>query len=379
MATRKKILVYADDPGWAYDNIAKCLQDFFKEEYDWYYDYTYCHRYFARCNYYYGLKTDVINLVRFVFRVLTFRPLTNLSLNTFLNHKLTFFWQRKFLKNDKVHTRRVLPFYKQYDLAICLDYYFDRHAHLTFRSKKLIKGIYFDSFPPIGCQYDYRTKRNPRKISSISAFAAEYLSDIDALAGGSPTIVKRYSSFVKNSYFCNAFRGEDLFKEKLIQLKSINDELIIGWTGNPNRPFKHFYTIIEPVVNSLIEEGLNIELRTQFSGTYESLAKFYTEVDIIMIASEQDAGPFMFAEASLCGVPAISTAVGFPAHVIDHMTNGIIVKLDQSEFKENIKLLYNNRDLLFNMSNRIRQDYLKKMGSHILRENWKKMLNTVGI
>lgn len=377
---KPKVLIYADVPGWAYDNICNFLKVKFKNDYDWYYDYTFCHRYkFKTPTFAQSFKYDVINLSRFLFYFLAFKGLKKVSLYTLFNYQLSFFWKRTFNWNGGVYPRRVLPFWSRYDVVILLDYYFDRVARLNFRTKRLVKGLYFDGFPPPGCKYDFITKQNPGHISSLRKFSDEYLSDIDAVVAGSPTIATRFSQYFENIHFCNAIYKEEIFIERKTHLKQTNDLLIIGWTGNPLRDFKNFKTIVEPTVNNLKKRGLNVFLKTRFSGLYDTLPQFYEDVDLILIASEKDAGPFMFSEASLSGIPSISSNVGFPAFVIENMVNGIIVNLDISEFERKIEYLYNNRDVLYQMAKRIRGDYLKKMGSDVLVENWRGLFNSIGI
>ncbi|MBL7853064.1 MAG: glycosyltransferase [Cyclobacteriaceae bacterium] len=378
-ARKKRILVYVDSPGWAYDNLARHIRAAFAKDFDWYVDYTFCHRFLSRPSFIERVKTDLLNLFRFVYRLVLFRPFAQLSCWTLFGHKLTFFWQRKFEVNGTLFSRRVLPFWMKYDLVIQLDYYFDRHAKLVFRSHRLVKGIYFDGFPPVGCNFDYIRKINPQEIKSISYFVDEYLSYTDAVLCGSPSISRRFTELGLKTFFCTAIRDEHIFEGRDVRLKPMSETLIIGWTGNPRRAFKHFDTIIRPVILKLRKSGLDIELKTQFSGSYDSLPKFYSDVDIVLIASDRDAGPSMFAEASLSNVPSISTKVGFPEYVVEHMRNGLLVDLTEDAFEHAIRVLYFNRELLFMMSKRIRGDYLSKMGNELLMENWRKMFCYMGL
>jgi glycosyltransferase involved in cell wall biosynthesis len=377
---KPKVLIYADSPGWAYDNICKFLKEKFKDDYDWYYDYTICHKYtFKTYSLGQRLKADIINLNRFLFKALTFKGFKKISVYTLLNYQLTFFWKRAFKWNGEIYSRRILPFWSQYDVVILLDYYFDRVARLNFRTRRLVKGLYFDGFPPPGCKYDFITKQDPALLGTLKQFSDEYLNDVDAIVAGSPTIAARFKQYFENIHFCNAIYREEIFIEKESFLKQPDEPFIIGWTGNPLRDFKNFKTIVEPVVHDLKELGLNVFLKTRFSGSYETLPQFYSDVDLILIASEKDAGPFMFSEASLSGVPSISTSVGFPAYVIKQMVNGIIVPLDSKAFADNITYLYKNRDVLYAMSKRIRADYLEKMGSDVLVNNWRTMFKSLKI
>jgi glycosyltransferase involved in cell wall biosynthesis len=167
--------------------------------------------------------------------------------------------------------------------------------------------------------------------------------------------------------------GEKLFQEN--EKIGENNGLIIGWTGNPERQMKNFYSIILPAIEILQKKGLKIHLKTKFSGSYEELYSFYKDVDLILIASDADTGPSMFAEAALSKVPAISTNVGFPKMVIQNNINGIIVEKNTIEnFTKAIETLYNDKNLLKSFSNRIKTDYLEQLDNQKLANDLKKFI-----
>jgi glycosyltransferase involved in cell wall biosynthesis len=189
---------------------------------------------------------------------------------------------------------------------------------------------------------------------------------------GSKGLEDQYDKFGKKTFFLNAVFKENAFKVWTDASKFFNKQLVIGWTGNPKRGFKGFEDIILPAIKLVKDSGRDIVLKTQFSGTYDSLIDFYTDVALVVIASEADTGPFMFSEASLSGIPAISTKVGFPRMVIQDGKNGIIVKERTVRyFVESICKLFDDRELLFSMAERIRGDYLKILGNDVLVDNWK--------
>ncbi len=370
---KSKILIYADVPGWAFHHILMTVKDEFNESFDIYFDYTKFHRYKSQYAWAWRLRNDLMSLVKLFLGVFISRFRSNIKFLFLFNYRLTFFWTKKVFYKGKYWDRRVLPFWRKYDVVILLDYYFDRYAKLTFRTNKLVKGIYTDSFPPLGCNFDYVSKSNPLLIDDIKAFAKMYLSNVDALIAGSPLIKNRYSSVVSNVHFCNAVQRPDLFVEKRHSYKDVNDQFVIGWTGNPNREFKNFHTIVVPAVEGLRKRGLNVILKTRFNGPYETLPEFYKELDIVIIASTADAGPSMFAEAALSGVPAVSNRIGFADYVVEQNINGMLVDLDIPSYEMALQTLYFDRALLFQMSKRIRSDFLAKMSNEKLIANWRLM------
>jgi glycosyltransferase involved in cell wall biosynthesis len=167
------------------------------------------------------------------------------------------------------------------------------------------------------------------------------------------------------------------YDEKIFSPKHTikNNKFVLGWTGNPEREFKGFYSIVQPVVQELQNSGFNIELRTQFSGSLNSLADFWQNVDLAIIASEADAGPSMFMEASLCGVPSISTTIGMPAYVIVDNENGLFCSRNVADFVEKIALVIQHPELLEKMRVRIRKDYIEKLGVDVQIQNWENLFN----
>ena len=82
----------------------------------------------------------------------------------------------------------------------------------------------------------------------------------------------------------------------------------------------------------------------------------------------------MYAEASLSGVPCISTKVGLPLMGIKNNENGFLINRDVEELENQIINLYDNRELLKAMSHRVKSDYLKWMDNKVTFEYIKKVL-----
>ena len=140
---------------------------------------------------------------------------------------------------------------------------------------------------------------------------------------------------------------------------------------------KGFREIIEPAIKELQEEGLNLNLKTKFSGSYEELLSFYKDVDLVVIASSADTGPALFSEAALSSVPAISTKIGFPNTIIKNGENGLFIDRDKEQLKSAIRTLYNDRQLLYKFSKNIKQDYLNLFDNKIFINNLRHLLNTI--
>ena len=124
----------------------------------------------------------------------------------------------------------------------------------------------------------------------------------------------------------------------------------------------------------LEKEGFNIELKTKFSGPYEELYSFYSDIDLVVIASSADSGPSLYAESCLSSVPVISTKVGLPLMGIKHNVNGIFIDRKKESLKQAIIELYNDRLFLKGFSKRVKTDYLETLGNDKTVSNILKIL-----
>jgi len=374
--TKKRILFYSDHPDWAYDHIAKAVADDLKGEFEFYFDYCLCHLFRSnKIGFFDKLWRDAHR---------TFKNLRGLIISKgkwdwdydFFDYRMTPFWVKNVQFKGEIYNRKVLPPWKSYDVIIYMGFYFEHYAKLSSKGKKLIKGIYTESFPPEGIGLDFITgdinNENLKKIS-IESFVSKFFDGINLMACGSINIFETYKNHFENRLFLNYLINEDSYK---LHPSEEKESLVVGWSGNPDREFKNYYSIIEPVVKRLQAEGLKIELKTRFSGPIENLAKFYSGIDVVLIASTADAGPSLFRECSLSGIPSISTNVGFPSYVIQDNINGFFVECSISAFEEKLRELYFDRDKLLRAARKIRGDYLKKMGNRVLIENWRKAFET---
>jgi glycosyltransferase involved in cell wall biosynthesis len=320
---KPSILIIADFPGWAYFEIQQFIKDNLADDFDIYCDYLI----------YNAIKKSTSPYKR---------------LKSFLN-------KRKYSRLRKDNT---------YDVVLDLAFYFEKQMKVKWKSKYKIKGIYTDGFPP----------SNSGFVGQPSSFIEEFCSDTDALVCGSNQIYEFYSTLFPTVYYANGVIDETLFQRKRINKKS---NFIVGWTGNPRRDFKGYYSHVVKAVEILKVKYPDIELKSRFSGPMETLPDFYEDVDLVLIASDADAGPSMFGEAALMGVPSVSTNIGWPSQVIQDGINGYIVEKNLENMVDKIEILYKDRTLLEQMSKRIRTDFQNEFNKQEMIDRWKALFTTV--
>lgn len=321
---KPSILIIADFPNWAYHEIQKFIVQNLKDEFEIYSDFLIFNTY---------KKTK--------------HPFKRLKL----------IWDKnkyQHIKNSNI-----------YDIVVYLGFYFEEQMVINWQSKKIVKGIYTDGFPP----------QNANFVGNINEFKNKFLNNTDAVVCGSYLIHEFYKTNQLKSYYANCCINESLFKRGSKKQKNTKPNFIVGWTGNPKRTFKGLESHIIPAVKLAQKKYPDIELKTRFSGPMETLPMFYENVDMVVIASDADAGPSMFGEASLMEVPSVSTDIGWPHEVIQNGVNGFIVKKDVHQIATKIIELYENRELLYTMSKQIRNDYLEVLGKDKMIEKWRYMFN----
>lgn len=321
---KHSVLIIADFPNWAYHEIQKFVKTNLSNEFDIYCDFL------------------VFNSIK-----KSKNPINRIKL---FNNKCRY----QDIRSDNT-----------YDIVVYLGFYFTEEMKITWRAKKIIKGIYTDGFPP----------KNANFSGSLSEFTSRFLNDADAIVCGSLLIKEYYKKEVEKIYYANFSHNQNQFKR--LSNKSVNtsEDFVVGWTGNPERAFKGFYTHIVPAIKLAQFKYPKIQFKTRFSGPIETLPGFYDDVDVVVIASDADAGPSLFGEACLMDVPSISTDIGKPHEVIVDTVNGFIVDKNIEQISNRIIELYEDRELLFEMSKKVRADFLKVFNNIELAEKWRFMFN----
>ena len=328
----KDLLIIADEPFWAYHNHLEFLKKHFNDHLNIYYDYV-------------------------VF---------NKSKRSYKSSYIRLYYKYKHNRFYTEYTKRNIRRKKSFDAVIFLGFYMPFHMKVRFNADIILKGIFTDGFPP--------RMAKPVNID-INGFIDKYLHDCDGLICGSELIKNYYSKYHDTVFYANMCYDEDIFKRKIIK-EYDTKKLTIGWTGNPNTKFKHFHDILVPAVNKVKQLRPEVVFKTRFNGPMDTLPDFYNDVDLVLIASDKDAGPSMFREAGLMNIPAISTKIGHPYEVIEHLENGLFVADNTvNEFVEKIIYLYDKRDLLIKMSNRIRRDVIDQLGVKRNIRRWQSIFN----
>lgn len=245
-----------------------------------------------------------------------------------------------------------------FDYVVSMAYFFQYSSEIPFKGTKNLVGIFNDCFPHLGPEFDIKTRTNVKALSRAEFFE-KYLKHYDFLLLANDNLINAYKQYTPNLEFALG-----IYKEECFGFKKVKSEVFtLGWTGNPHRPVKGFFEIIEPAVKKVLATGRNIRLKTSFDAPYEEMIEFYNDVDLAVIASSGDGAPTMFCEASLSNIPSVSTFIGLPSMVIQDGVNGIFINRDIDEMANAIIYLYDNPHVLESFAQRIKDDYCSVMSN----------------
>lgn len=116
-------------------------------------------------------------------------------------------------------------------------------------------------------------------------------------------------------------------------------KLKLGWVGNSNDLCKGLHDILEPAI------GDKYDFR-KADGTlsHKELIDLYNEVDVILVASTAEGGPFPLMEAMSCGCFPVCVNVGIVPELVENGKNGLIVERTPEAFRKAFKWCELNLD-----------------------------------
>ncbi len=167
----------------------------------------------------------------------------------------------------------------------------------------------------------------------------------------------------------------DLFKPiKEIPLE--RDNIIIGHIGKDS--IMKGQNIIKASINKSKAKSF-LHLNTwQNMVPFKEMYKKYQDIDVFIVASDEDGTPNPALEAMACERPVISNNIGNMPEIIKNGYNGFIVKKHIDEYVKKIKYLKNNRKKLIEMGKNARKTLIdNKWDWKYKSENYRNMFKTI--
>ena len=175
--------------------------------------------------------------------------------------------------------------------------------------------------------------------------------------------------------------------KKRIETSTNNENLVVSFIGrlSPEKQPELFVDIAKNLHNftsihfiiagdgpmrSQVEKSIRGYQQIEMLGFTNSFG-VYQRSDIMLVTSIVEGRPLVLLEAQSMGVPIISTNVGDIPNIIKHYYNGIICQPPTvEEFAKTITQIYNNRDMLSEMSHNSRKYAVENLDIKVTRKSY---------
>jgi glycosyltransferase involved in cell wall biosynthesis len=149
-------------------------------------------------------------------------------------------------------------------------------------------------------------------LDTVSAWAARHS---DAVVAPAPAVAERLDCehhLVPFGVDTDRFRPIPRADAR-VELGWDPDETVVLFPYPPSRTVKN-YPLAEEVVDALPRGAT---LRVLDGVPHERVPLYMNASDAVLVTSRRESGPMVVKEAAACGVPVVSTDVGFAADVLD--------------------------------------------------------------
>ncbi|WP_416149889.1 glycosyltransferase family 4 protein [Salipaludibacillus sp. HK11] len=213
------------------------------------------------------------------------------------------------------------------------------------------------------------------KIEPNQAFISNVLKKIDRLGAISPNLTDTLHTYAPQTKYIRHFVDSNLFKPE--EKKSNNNKFVIGWVGNKRRIGKNYNTLYQPIVQSF-KNNPNIIFKESTKENIKSIddmPAFYNSLDLLLITSANEGGPAPAMEAYSCGVPVLSTNVGYVKKSASTEAKQLILDSDKpNDFIAKINSLNDNHSLLKDIGKSSRENIKKYWTIEKTINDWMKVL-----
>lgn len=117
------------------------------------------------------------------------------------------------------------------------------------------------------------------------------------------------------------------FIGRLTDIKRPDRLLAVARQVLRSRPDTRFLVVGEgPLMEGLRESAADLGGCVRFLGWRADVERIYAASDLALLTSDNEGMPVSLIEAGLCGVPAVTTAVGSAGEVVLHERSGLVVE-----------------------------------------------------
>lgn len=179
------------------------------------------------------------------------------------------------------------------------------------------------------------------------SFITEYLSKIKSIGAINSNLAKILRNLPLNSKvkYIKPIVDTDHFIPYRPKLNP--NEFVIGWVGDTEKICKNYYTTYLPITEAF-KKHPQIRFKEATKKLFippNEMPTFYNSLDLLIITGNHEGGPAPAIEASACGIPVLSTNIGYVKDIIPPDAHHLILNNnDPNCFINKINELSVNRD-----------------------------------
>jgi glycosyltransferase involved in cell wall biosynthesis len=179
-------------------------------------------------------------------------------------------------------------------------------------------GVRVDSSAAVSYYYFMKNQQSYREWMDDPIydydFIKDYVSKIKSIGAINPNLAQLIKNISPstNVKYIKQFVDSDQFKP--MDVENNPDDFVIGWVGDTEKMCKNYYTAYLPIVEICKHHMPNIAFKEATMKSYvspEKMPDFYNSLDLLLITGNNEGGPATALEAYACGVPVLSSNIGY--------------------------------------------------------------------
>jgi teichuronic acid biosynthesis glycosyltransferase TuaC len=176
-----------------------------------------------------------------------------------------------------------------------------------------------------------------RRDGRIGKVAARLVDGIIVQSEEMKRVAERDDAYIipfgVNPEFFTSYPMEEVRSELGLQL----DEKLVLFPWNPARPVKRF-DLVQKAIRIVQQRYERVHLVTVFDRPHETVAKYMSACNVMVLASNHEGSPMALREAMACNLPIVSVDVGDVRQIIENTEGCYLCKREPSDIAEKLGL-----------------------------------------
>lgn len=261
--------------------------------------------------------------------------------------------------------KNIVKFSKKYSYTIAYEEdIINKKVYLDFKNYDLVFWFYWGNIHKSGPQNikNFTNKKICVGIHSYNSWQKRGMSERDVinfcnkyLAIGVPSLALKNDLKSDKVFLTQTGYDPSIFYKS----KKLNFNNIFLWAGNTDKnnhgDIKGYNDIICPAFDKLSKFKIITQSKDKQIAN-NLMPNFYNQGSVLICASKTEGGPMPVLEALACGIPVISTRVGWSSYIVKDAYNGFLINRSSEDLIDKINIIknLNFETLSLNCTNSVR-------------------------